>query len=267
MPELPEVQTVVDTLQPCIVGRRFVKIELGPHDVVMPGGFGLVAALRKRTVTKLARRAKRIVFTLDDGNRFFIHLGMTGQLTAESAAAERKKHTHLVATLDDSRQLRFVDPRRFGEIRWLGRSPDEATLGPEPLAMRQSTFAKQLASTRRAIKIALLDQRIVAGIGNIYADESLHAAGISPLTPARELDDAQIGRLTRSIKSVLRRAIGAGGSTLRDYVNGRGEAGGFQSRHRVYNQTGKPCHHCKTAIKRIVLGGRSTHFCPKCQHV
>lgn len=265
MPELPEVQSVVDSLRDEVVGRRFVNIERGPHDVTTPDGFDLAAALRKRTVTTLARRAKRIVFTLDDSNRFFIHLGMTGQLTIEPADAERKKHTHLVVTLDSQSQLRFVDPRRFGEIRWLGRSPDEASLGPEPLSMTRATFAKQLSGTKRAIKVALLDQTVVAGIGNIYADESLHAAGISPLVPARELDPNQIALLTKSIKAVLRKAIRAGGSTLRDYVNGRGEAGGFQSRHRVYDREGKPCGRCKTSIERIVLGGRSTHFCPKCQ--
>jgi formamidopyrimidine-DNA glycosylase len=265
MPELPEVQTVVDTLHGSVVGRRFTKIDVGPHDVITPDGFDLIAALRKRTVTSLARRAKRIVFTLDDGHRFFIHLGMTGQLTVEPPDVERKKHTHFVATFSDGLQLRFVDPRRFGEIRWLGGSPDEPNLGPEPLTMSRAAFARQLASTKRAIKVALLDQQIVAGIGNIYADESLHAAGISPLTPARELDADQIALLTKSVKATLRRAIRAGGSTLRDYVNGRGEAGGFQERHRVYDRAGKPCKSCRGPIERIVLGGRSTHFCPRCQ--
>lgn len=265
MPELPEVQSVVDTLRGEVVGRRFVKVELGPHDVTTPDGFDLVAALKHRRVEQLVRRAKRIVFTLDDGHRFFIHLGMTGQLTIEPASAAVKKHTHLTVTLDDRRQLRFVDPRRFGEIRWLGRAPDETTIGPEPLVMRQATLARQLASTKRAVKIALLDQRVIAGIGNIYADEALHAAGIHPLVPANELDAEQVGRLTKAIKSVLRRAIRAGGSTLRDYVNGRGESGAFQHRHKVYDHEGDPCRGCKRPIERIVLGGRSTHFCPNCQ--
>lgn len=265
MPELPEVQSVVDSLRDDIVGQCFMRVKLGPHDVVTPDGFDLVAAIRKRIVVSLVRRAKRIVFTLDDGHRFFIHLGMTGQLTIEPADAAVKKHTHLTITLDNGRQLRFVDPRRFGEIRWLGAAPDEQTIGPEPLVMRQAAFAKRLAKTRRAVKVALLDQAIVAGIGNIYADESLHAAGIHPLTPARELGPAQVAALTKSIKAVLRRAIAAGGSTLRDYVNGRGESGAFQHRHRVYDRAGKPCRKCKSPIERIVLGGRSAHFCPNCQ--
>ena len=265
MPELPEVETVVRTLHASVVGQRFSTIQLGPHDVTTPGGFDLVAALRDRTATHLSRRAKRIVFTLDDGNRFFIHLGMTGRLTLDAADAGLRKHTHLVVTFDDGRQLRFVDPRRFGEIRWLGTSLDETSLGPEPLTMRRATLARQLARTRRAVKIALLDQDVIAGIGNIYADESLHAAGIDPTTPACSLDQRQIALLTRSIKSVLRRAIRAGGSTLRDYVDGHGQAGGFQSRHRVYDREGQPCRQCKSPIRRILLGGRSTHFCPRCQ--
>ena len=266
MPELPEVQTVVDTLRPSVVDRRFLTVRLGVHDVVLPDGFDLIGALAGRQVRSIDRRAKRIVFTLDDGNRFFVHLGMTGQLTVEASDAPVRKHTHLVTQLDSGPELRFVDARRFGGITWLGKSPDVAgQIGPEPLLIRRAGLARQVLATRRPIKVALLDQRVIAGIGNIYADESLWHAGIHPLTPGNALSAEQIARLGKSMKGILRRAIRAGGSTLRDYVNGRGERGGYQSRHRVYDRAGKPCRRCATPIERIVLGGRSTHFCPRCQ--
>jgi formamidopyrimidine-DNA glycosylase len=268
MPELPEVQTVVDTLRPGVVGRRFVTVALGPHDVVSPDKFDLITAIRGRRVEQLVRRAKRIVFSLDDGHRFFIHLGMTGQLTVEPADATTKKHTHLVITLDDRRQLRFVDPRRFGEIRWLGDAPDELTIGPEPLVMRVSTLARQLAKTNRAVKVALLDQRVIAGIGNIYADEILHAARIRPERLANTLKPSEITRLHAAIGDILGAAIEAGGSTLKDtqYVDIGGEGGWFQTSHRVYDRGGQPCLTCgKAAIARIVSGGRTTSFCPRCQ--
>jgi formamidopyrimidine-DNA glycosylase len=265
MPELPEVQTVVNTLRPGVVGRRLARVVLHRGDVVVPAGVDLVLNLADRKITAIERRAKRIVLSLDDGNRFFIHLGMTGQLTIATVDEPLKKHTHFVADLDDGRQLRFVDPRRFGGIHWLGARVDEANIGPEPLRIRSITLGRQLAKTRRAIKTALLDQKVVAGIGNIYADESLWAAGIHPLTPAHALSPAQVDRLGKAIKRILRRAILAGGSTLRDYVNANGQAGAYQQRHRVYDRAGKPCRHCQTPIERIVLGGRSTHYCPACQ--
>ena len=265
MPELPEVQCVVDTLRPRLVGRRVVAATLARHDVLRPADADLAALLAGRRVDAIERRAKRICLTLDTGGRFDVHLGMTGQLTVDASDRPTRPHTHLVVDLDDGQQLRFVDPRRFGGIRWHGDAAPADVLGPEPLTMRAATFARQLATTRRAIKVALLDQRVVAGIGNIYADEALHAAGIHPLTPANALTLAQVARLSTATKRVLRRAIRAGGSTLRDYVNGRGERGAFQSRHRVYDRAGRPCRACRTAIVRLVLGGRSTCFCPACQ--
>lgn len=265
MPELPEVQVVVDTLRPRVVGRRVVATSLARRDVLRPIDADLVTLLAGRRVDAIERRAKRICFALDTGDRFDVHLGMTGQLTIDAFDRPTKSHTHLVVDLDDGQQMRFVDPRRFGGIRWHGDVPPLDVLGPEPLTMRVTTFARQLATTRRAIKVALLDQHVVAGIGNIYADEALHAAGIHPLTPANALTAAQVARLSTAIKRVLRRAIRAGGSTLRDYVNGRGERGAFQSRHKVYDRAGKPCRGCRAAIVRIVLGGRSTCFCAACQ--
>ncbi|HEY8750447.1 MAG TPA: zinc finger domain-containing protein, partial [Tepidisphaeraceae bacterium] len=162
-------------------------------------------------------------------------------------------------------ELRFTDPRRFGGVWWIGAEPDAKDMGPEPLATRPEQLRKRLARTTRAIKNALLDQSVIAGLGNIYVDESLFSSGIHPLTPADQLTREQIGRLNRAIKSTLRRALRHKGSTLRDYRDANGESGGFQILHRVYAREAKPCRTCKTPIKRIVLGGRSTHFCPKCQ--
>jgi formamidopyrimidine-DNA glycosylase len=267
MPELPEVQTVVDTLRPRLVGRRIVRVDLHRNDIVEPAGFDLPRQLTGRTVSQIARRGKRIVISLDDGSRFFIHLGMTGRLTVQKSGDPLEKHTHLVCALDDAQaELRFRDARRFGVIRWLGCDGyDDAEIGPEPLALRIPQLVKRLARTTRAIKNVLLDQTVIAGLGNIYADEALFLARIHPLSRADRLTSAQVRRLNRAIKLTLRRAIRHRGSTLRDYVDADGAGGAFQNLHRVYGRESEPCRDCKTPIKRIVLGGRSTHFCPICQ--
>jgi formamidopyrimidine-DNA glycosylase len=265
VPELPEVQTVVSTLAPRLVGRRFLAIRHARPDMIGPLGTDLAQHLRRRTVDSVTRRAKRIVFALDNGCRFYIHLGMTGRLTVEPQAAPVLPHTHLVIALGGRLQLRFRDVRRFGRVCWMGTDAADGDLGPEPLETGAAELAARLARTRRAIKTALLDQRLIAGLGNIYVDESLFAAGIHPQTQANRLSPEQVRRLSRSIKQTLRQAINHRGSTLRDYVDADGNAGGFQRLHRVYGREGEPCRTCKTAIQRIVLGGRSTHFCPSCQ--
>src|SRR4051812_22828919 len=267
MPELPEVQTVVATLAPRVVGRRIERVVHLRDDMVTPAGFPFTASITGRTIRSVARRGKRIVFLLDDANAFFIHLGMTGRLTVESSDAPVEPHTHLIVDFDRGPQLRFRDPRRFGEIRWLGSGAGDDKMGPEPLVMRTSQLAQRLAKTTRAVKNALMDQHVVAGLGNIYVDESLHAAGIHPLAPANKLSQEQVARLAKSIKAVLRRAIRHRGSTLRDYVDAEGGKGAFQRRHKVYDRAGDPCRACKTPIERIVLGGRSTHFCRRCQRL
>ena len=162
-------------------------------------------------------------------------------------------------------ELRFRDPRRFGGVFWLGCESADRGLGPEPLTLKAQKLAKQLARTRRAIKAALLDQAVIAGIGNIYADEALYLAGIHPLTPANEMSAEQVGRLNRAIKLTLRRAIKARGSTLRDFVDADNAPGGYRSKHQVYDRAGERCRRCKSVIERIVLTGRSTCFCPRCQ--
>jgi formamidopyrimidine-DNA glycosylase len=265
MPELPEVETVVRTLAPHVVGRRIVGVPHLRSDMLRPTPIDFPKALAGQNIADLRRRAKRIVFTLASGDRFFIHLGMTGRLTIEDSATATVPHTHLIADLDTGRQLRLSDPRRFGEIVWLGKS-DHDQVGPEPLTLRPSNLMARLGKTRRAIKTALLDQKMIAGIGNIYADEALHRAEIHPERTGASLTHEEIRRLNRAIKAVLNNAIRAGGSSIRDYVNADGAKGGFQNSHKVYDREGKPCRKCRGAIVRITLGGRSTHYCPNCQN-
>ncbi len=265
MPELPEVQTVVDGLRPLLVGRSIIAVELCRPDIVRPPAIDLLAKLAGRAIVDLARRAKMIVFTLDTNERFYIHLGMTGQLTIEATEAPRRVHTHILLDMGGV-QVRFVDPRRFGGLWFVGHdSGFEDRMGPEPLGLKWQDFAKRLKRTDRAIKVALLDQTLIAGIGNIYADEALFLARIHPHTRASKLTGEQIKHLNRAIQGTLRRAIKARGSTLRDYRDANGAAGKFQNQHRVYGRAGQPCSNCQGTIKRIVLGGRGTHFCPTCQ--
>jgi formamidopyrimidine-DNA glycosylase len=268
VPELPEVQTIVNTLRPRLLGGRIARVQLNRQDILTPAATDLPALLAGRQISEIGRRGKRIVFTLDDGNRFYVHLGMSGRLGMHKSVEPVAPHTHLILRLhglDD--ELRFVDPRRFGGLWWLGKDlPPEGTMGPEPMQTRPQQLARRLSRTTRAIKNALLDQTVIAGLGNIYVDESLFAAGIHPLAPANQLTAVQIARLNRAIKTTLRRALRHRGSTLRDYRDADGTPGGFQKLHRVYAREQKPCRTCHSPIQRIVLGGRSTHFCPKCQH-
>lgn len=242
-------------------------MRLRRSDIVRPEQLDLQAELRGRTISSIDRRGKRIVFTLDPVAQFYIHLGMTGRLTVRPRAAPLVPHTHLVIGLAGTRkELHFSDPRRFGGVWWLGSdgSADE-TIGPDPLRIGARQLARRLARTSRAIKNALLDQRLLAGLGNIYVDESLFVARIHPLKAANALSAGQVGRLSRAIKTTLRRALRHRGSTLRDYRDAEGIPGAFQDLHRVYDREGQPCRNCRTPIQRIALGGRSTHFCPKCQ--
>jgi formamidopyrimidine-DNA glycosylase len=265
MPELPEVQTVVNTLKPKVLRHRVVGVTLNRDDIVRPCGFNLVGHLAGRTISSIERRGKKIVFALDTGDLFYIHLGMTGRLTVESSSAPTLPHTHLVLNFA-KHEVRFRDPRRFGGVFWLGReTAADLNMGPEPLQTRPAQLGKRLAKTTRAIKKALLDQSVIAGLGNIYVDESLFCAGIHPLVPANELSSDDVARLNRAIKTTLRRALRHRGSTLRDYMDANGEAGAFQKLHAVYDRAGQKCRRCRSSIERIVLGGRSTHFCPRCQ--
>jgi formamidopyrimidine-DNA glycosylase len=268
MPELPEVQTVVDTLAPGVAGRRLDAVIVSRPDYVkgaLPSAGGLSSGCVGRRVSTIVRRAKRIVFELEGDDRFFVHLGMTGRLVLTRPDEPPVPHTHVRWLLETGMEIRLSDPRRFGNVTWLGRSRADAGLGPEPLTLRPADLARRLARTRRALKVALLDQRLIAGLGNIYVDEAVHAAGLDPLARCDTLSRTEVGRLNRAIKTVLRRAIRHGGSTLRDYVDGNGSAGSFQRLHRVYDRAGEPCRTCRTPIERFVLAARSTHWCPRCQ--
>lgn len=265
VPELPEVQRVVETLLPRVVGRRVQCLEIHRADYLKPRGIDWRRQFQGRSIRSVSRRAKRIVFRLDNDLGFFIHLGMTGRVSVVHVAAPLPPHTHLQIVFEADEALTVVDPRRFGNVTWLGEAAGDGAMGPEPLTLRPATLAARLAGTSRAVKVALLDQRLIAGLGNIYVDESLHRAGIHPLCRCRDLDPEAVRRLNRAIKTTLRRAIRAGGSTLRDYVDANGDRGSFQMLHRVYGREGKPCTACGTGITRWVIGGRSTHFCGICQ--
>jgi len=269
MPELPEVQTVVSGLRPRVVGRVISRVQMHRTDIVSPAGIDLAPLLMGRMISGIERRAKRIVFALDDRAQFYVHLGMTGQLTIEPAKAEVRNHTHMVIELKGApaEQIRFRDPRRFGGVFWLGIDPAvEKNLGPEPLTLGSKRLAALLVNTRRAVKVALLDQKLIAGIGNIYADEALFEAKIHPRAMTHTLTFTQVRALNLAIKKVLRKAIKFRGSTLRDFVDAEGVVGSYRSRHKVYDREGEPCPRCKKhKIERIVLGGRSTCFCPGCQ--
>jgi formamidopyrimidine-DNA glycosylase len=266
MPELPEVETIVRTLTPKVVGRIIAHVQLNRQDIVAPADLELAPLLNSRTITALRRRGKRVIFQLDNGQRFYIHLGMSGRLGLHNSDAPIARHTHLILTFGTDLHLRFTDPRRFGGLFWLTESDkDEGTMGPEPLTITPAILQSQLSGSKRPTKNALMDQTVIAGLGNIYVDESLFTAGIHPLRRTDKLTSDEIRRLTQSIKQVLRRAIKHKGSTLRDYVDANGNKGRAQTLHRIYARNGKPCVTCKSEIRKIVLGGRSTCFCPKCQ--
>lgn len=269
MPELPEVETVVRTLRPRLCGARIGAVSVAHGGVVRSSPGSLDRLLSDSRIVRVRRRGKRIEMDLDDGRVLRVHLGMTGRLRLEPAGAPAAAHTHVVWHIDCGHgrlELRFIDPRRIGGV-WLLATETAARddLGPEACDIGAAALAQRLGRTRRAIKTALLDQSLIAGLGNIYADEALHAAGIDPRTPADRLSSATVARLAKAIRRILRLAIRHGGSTVRDYVDGDGRPGSFQKLHRVYGRAGRPCRRCRATIRRIVLGGRSAHYCPACQ--
>ncbi len=271
MPELPEVETVVRDLRPRLVGRRVTDARAGKLALRKPWRPAWGKALVGRQVEAVTRRGKWIVVALEGGPYLVVHLGMTGQFTVAAAGEPRQNHTHLVFGLDDGAELRFRDIRRFGSATlYPGRAELDASftaagLGPEPFDLDRAYWRQRLAETSRCLKAVLLDQRVVAGVGNIYADESLFRARLHPGRPARGLDAAAADRLRRSIADVLAHAIEHRGSTIRDYVGGSGLRGGYQDELRVYGHTGDPCPRCRSPIARTRLAGRSTHYCPRCQ--
>jgi formamidopyrimidine-DNA glycosylase len=260
MPELPEVETVVRTVAPHLAGRRILSAEFTSRFVTPGNRKRLAQRLAGRAVQAIRRRGKFIVMALDRGS-LTIHLGMTGRL---SIAGEPGEHTRGLFQLDHG-VLLYHDPRQFGRIEWsAGEPPRVRALGPEPLEISEEDFRARLRRRAR-IKALLLDQTFLAGIGNIYADEILHAAGIHPLAIAARLRPQRAARLHRAIREILTLAIERGGSSISDYVDALGERGWFQLEHRVYGREGEPCRTCGTPVKKILVAQRGTHFCPRCQ--
>jgi formamidopyrimidine-DNA glycosylase len=272
VPELPEVETVVRDLRPLVVGRRIASVEASDRPLRKLWSAEWGPLLTGRHIRDVRRRGKWIVVDLDRGLHLVFHLGMTGQLVVKPAKEPRAAHTHLVFVLDrGARQLRFRDIRRFGSAT-LFRSPEEvqeffeaAGLGPEPFELDPKDWRERLAGTERNLKAVLLDQRVVAGVGNIYADESLFTARLHPARRGKALSAAEAGRLRRAVAEVLTQAIAKRGSSIRTYVGGSGRKGTYQEAFRVYQRTGEPCPRCGTPIAGIRLAGRATHYCPKCQ--
>ncbi len=273
MPELPEVETVVRDLRPLLAGRRIVVVRrTSEHKLRRPWLPEWSAHLAGQSIAGVRRRGKWIVLALASGCFLVIHLGMTGQLTVVAPGEAIAAHTHLIFDLDTpDRQLRFRDARRFGRASLFPNEGELQTffadngLGPEPFALDPRDWRASLAATTRPIKAVLLDQTVVAGVGNIYADEALYEARLHPLTHACDLERAQADRLRKAIATVLTRAIDRGGSTIRDYVGGSGRAGGYQEEFRAYGRKGEPCHRCRTPMASLRLGGRASHYCPSCQ--
>lgn len=278
MPELPEVETVRLTLAPQLAGRTIRAVAVLHPDVVAGPGVtpeSFSDRLTGATFTGLRRRGKYLVVALRAAGgpvRLILHLRMTGRLTVVDPDDEVPKHTHLRFALDDGRELRFTDPRRFGRAHLVsgkaeGGPKGLAGLGPEPLGrgFGAKELGARLAGRKARLKALLLDQTVVAGVGNIYADETLFRAGLHPARRACDLTGEDVARLCKSLRSVLRQAIGQGGTTIRDYVDGRGRRGEFVLSLQVYGREGEPCMRCGTQVERAIIAGRSTHFCPRCQ--
>lgn len=270
MPELPEVETTVRGLARYLDGERLARVETRREDLRRPFPADLVQVLTGATVTGLGRRAKYGLVHTDRGQTMVFHLGMSGRWRIEPD--EIGKHDHLVLETGSGHTLALCDPRRFGsvdlvETQQLEAWPPFAAMGPEPLgAQLTAPYLKDALQGRSAaIKLMLLDQRIVAGLGNIYVCEALFRAGIAPAKAAGKVSGAALERLVPEIRSVLREAIEAGGSTLRDYAQPDGELGYFSKQFDVYDREGQPCTRCGAPIRRIVQGGRSTWYCAKCQ--
>lgn len=280
MPELPEVETVRRGLSAQVVGRRITKVEVGRERTVRrTSARSVIDGLTGTTITAVNRRGKYLLCPLDSGDELMMHLRMSGRLLVSPAGAERPPHTHVVMHLagKPAQELWFVDPRTFGEVVVFDprnvaiELPEVAKMGIDPIAdgLTRKQFADVLARRSRQIKALLLDQHVVAGIGNIYCDESLHLAGVRWDRPSDAITPREVTKLHTAIMRVLGEAIEAGGSTLADsqYVGIDGEGGWFQLHHRVYDRAGQRCLTCRKAdIVRVAVAGRGTHFCPRCQH-
>ena len=270
MPELPEVETVARGLALQVTGDVIDSVWLGSKPEPLKSTAREIAStLEGKKITSVHRIGKHVVFDLQPVRKkakpahWIVHLGMTGRLLICQPGDEKAKHTHAVVSLDSGREIRFVDPRRFGR---LSVAHEFHAPGSEPLEVELDRFVKLFRARQTPIKSALLNQKLLSGVGNIYADESLFRSAIRPKRKAASLTQEQLRKLFLAVQAVLKEAIAAGGSSVSNYVNADGEEGLFQIQHRVYGREGEPCLICKTPIKRIVIAGRSAHYCPKCQH-
>jgi formamidopyrimidine-DNA glycosylase len=281
MPELPEVETVARGLQKSIAGRRIVSVRLGKTDFIDDPA-ALEQHLPGRQIEAVERYGKFMLLRLSarggtaarsengdaEAASLLVHLGMTGQLAPCAAALPCAKHTHVWFELDDGRELRYTDPRRFGRMAYLTGAllAEKLTLfGADPLLVSAEEFASRVRSRNAQIKALLLDQSVLRGVGNIYADESLWRAKIHPMRRGTELRKKQAQVLRRVLQDVLRKAILARGSSISDFLDAEGQPGEYQRHHRAYGREGKRCYRCGATIQRVIVAGRSSYFCPKCQ--
>jgi formamidopyrimidine-DNA glycosylase len=269
---LPEVETVVRDLRPLLAGRAILGVRrTSAHNLRLPWKRQWQQRLAGKKIGDAGRRGKWIILPVDDGSRLLVHLGMTGQLTVAESDSPKAPHTHFVFDLSDGRQLRYCDIRRFGSVSLLENEEDlqsffrAAGLGPEPFGLDPLVWRNEMGATQRIVKAVLLDQTVVSGVGNIYADESLFVAKLHPSRRACDLTSAEADRLRRAIDKVLTHAIKRRGSSIRNYVGGSGLQGGYQKEFRAYGKTGQPCNRCRAPIACLRLAGRSSHFCPCCQ--
>lgn len=282
MPELPEVETIARGVHDRVRGQRIAEVWFGSHREPFKNPPARQAkGLEGRAILAVRRVGKHIALDLGPTPKsrpdahpdakpdaqWIVHLGMTGRLLVTTPDAEVARHTHARLTLSSGQELRFVDPRRFGrlEFRDLSKGKAFAAPGVEPLTVAPDAFAALFHGRKLAIKAALLNQSLLSGVGNIYADESLFCAGLRPRRQSGRITKAELEQLRQSLVTVLHHAIGLGGSSVSDYVDANGVKGFFQLEHRVYQRTGQPCLVCQTPIRRITVAGRSTHYCPTCQ--
>lgn len=276
MPELPEVETVANSVDARVRGQRIGSVWLSRYKEPFKTSRSEMAdALPGLRIERVRREGKHIVFDLSRGGcshpiaaQWIVHLGMTGRLLVVSPELRVEKHIHAALSLSGGHELRFVDARRFGRLAFYPvAAGGEGFHGPgrEPLTISEDDFVALFRGRKLSIKAALLNQSLLHGVGNIYADESLFRAGIRPTRAAGRLSRARLLRLRAALQQVLREAIRRGGSSVSDYVDADGQKGFFQLEHRVYMRTGQPCLDCGNPIRRIVLGGRGTHYCPHCQ--
>src|SRR6266581_85017 len=281
MPELPEVETIARGLRQTILGRRILSVTLGKTDFIddpaaleqhLPGRrIEAVERYGKFMLLRLSAAAGRNVNLGDDAAKqasLLVHLGMTGQMVPSAAERSQEKHTHVRLLLDDGRELRYTDARRFGRIAYLTETPlaEELThFGADPLEVSKEEFVNRIRERRARLKALLLDQSVLRGVGNIYADESLWKAKIHPARLGANLSRKQTETLRHVLQNILRKAIVLRGSSISDFLDAEGKPGEYQRHHRAYGREGKNCYRCKTLIRRAIVAGRSSYFCPRCQ--